>query len=64
MKKIVGLMTAFILLHGCATVPENKSNTDRLATAGLLLCKPNEQCPIMAFHGIRRIKINFVLMCV
>lgn len=48
MKKIVGLMTAFILLHGCATVPENKSNTDRLATAGLLLCKPNEQCPIMA----------------
>ena len=48
MKKIVGLMTAFILLHGCATIPENKSNTDRLATAGLLLCKPNEQCPIMA----------------
>ncbi len=29
MKKIVGLMTAFILLLGCATVPENKSNTDR-----------------------------------
>ncbi|MCU4412578.1 hypothetical protein KTH71_00750 [Acinetobacter sp. WU_MDCI_Axc73] len=48
MKKIVGLMTALVLLQGCTTVPETKSNTDRLATAGLLLCKPNEQCPIMA----------------
>ena len=48
MKKTFGLITAFILLHGCASVPQNTSKTDRLATAGLLLCKPAEQCPVMA----------------
>ncbi|MBK0062926.1 MULTISPECIES: hypothetical protein [unclassified Acinetobacter] len=48
MKKTLGFMAAFIFLHGCTTVPESKTNTDRLATAGLLLCKPNEQCPVMA----------------
>ena len=49
MIKPIALMAVYAsLLYGCANVPEATNNTDPLVTAGLLLCKPDEQCPIMA----------------
>ncbi|WP_130802615.1 hypothetical protein [Acinetobacter ihumii] len=49
MIKAIGLLAVFSsLLCGCASAPEKTQDADQLATAGLLLCKANEQCPIMA----------------
>lgn len=50
MKRIFGWCTALFLLHGCATVPQDTAPPDDVATAGLLLCQPTEQCPIMSAH--------------
>ncbi|CAG68850.1 MULTISPECIES: hypothetical protein [Acinetobacter] len=49
MRKIFGLFTTILFLHGCATVPqESNTPTDDIATAGIPLCQPNEQCPILS----------------
>ena len=48
MNKFVGLILPLLVLQGCASIPENKPEPDNMLVAGLLICQPNEQCPILA----------------
>lgn len=43
MKKLAALIFGSVLMTGCATT----QNVENVSTVGLLICKPNELCPIV-----------------
>ena len=44
-KKLLCIPLGILLITGCASNPNN--TTSNLGTQGLLICKPNELCPIV-----------------